>query len=110
MFVSYHHGGDRAYYDAFSQLFDASYDVIQDNSVEREIDSDDAEYVIRRIREDFITGSSCTVVLCGTDTPKRKFVDWEIKATLDKEHGLIGINLPANPRLLNGNVTVPNRL
>jgi hypothetical protein len=38
------------------------------------------------------------------------FVDWEIKATLDKEHGLIGINLPTNPRLLNGNATVPNRL
>jgi hypothetical protein len=37
-------------------------------------------------------------------------VDWEIKATLDKEYGLIGINLPTNPRLLNGNVTVPNRL
>jgi hypothetical protein len=50
------------------------------------------------------------VILCGAETPQRRFVDWEIKATLDKEHGLIGINLPTNPRLLNGNVTVPNRL
>jgi hypothetical protein len=24
-------------------------------------------------------------------------VDWEIKATLDKEHALIGVNLPTNP-------------
>ncbi len=110
IFVSFHHGGDRAYYDAFSKLFADTYDVIQDNSVEREIDSDDAEYVIRKIREESITGSSCTVVLCGAQTPQRKFVDWEIKATLDKEHGLIGVNLPTNPILLNGNVAVPNRL
>lgn len=26
----------------------------------------------------------------------QKFVDWEIKATLDKEHGLIGVILPTN--------------
>jgi hypothetical protein len=110
IFVSYHHGGDRPHYDAFSKLFADTYDVIQDNSVEREIDSDETEYVIRKIREEYITGSSCTVVLCGRETPWRKFVDWEIKATLDKEHGLIGINLPTNPRLPNGNVTVPNRL
>jgi hypothetical protein len=71
VFVSYHHGGDRAYYQAFSKLFADSYEAIQDNSVEREIDSDDAEYVIRRIREDFITGSSCTAVLCGAETTQR---------------------------------------
>ena len=46
VFVSYHHGGDRTYYDAFSQLFANNCQVIQDNSVEREIDSEDAEYVI----------------------------------------------------------------
>ena len=67
IFVSYHHGGDRTYYDAFSKLFADTYDVVQDNSPEREIDSDDSEYVIRRIREEYITGSSCTVVLCGAD-------------------------------------------
>jgi hypothetical protein len=105
IFVSYHHGGDRIYYDAFSRLFADTYQVIEDNSVEREIDSDDSEYVIRKIREEFITGSSCTVVLCGADTPNRKFVDWEIKATLDKEHGLIAVQLPSNPSFL-----VPERL
>ncbi len=116
IFVSYHHGGDRAYYDAFSKLFADTYQVIQDNSVGRQkvindnlvgpqIDSDDAEYVIRKIREDYITGSSCTVVLCGAQTPYRKFVDWEIKATLDKEHGLIAVQLPTNQGFI-----VPSRL
>ena len=105
IFVSYHHGGDRSYYDAFSRLFADTYQVIEDNSVEREIDSDDSDYVIRKIREEFITGSSCTVVLCGADTSNRKFVDWEIKATLDKEHGLTAVQLPPNANFL-----VPERL
>jgi hypothetical protein len=42
IFVSYHHGGDQAYYDAFSKAFHDTYDVIFDNSLERKIDSDDA--------------------------------------------------------------------
>ena len=105
IFVSYHHHGDRAYSDEFTRLFADTYDVVQDNSPEREIDSDDSEYVLRRLREEHITGSSCTVVLCGAGTPQRKFVDWEIKATLDKEHGLIAVQLPTNQQFL-----VPNRL
>tara|TARA_R110001583_G_scaffold195353_1_gene372134 strand:- start:17602 stop:18126 length:525 start_codon:yes stop_codon:yes gene_type:complete len=110
IFVSYHHGGDRFYYERLIALFDDTYEVIQDNSVERSIQSNDTDYVIRAIRERYITGSSCTLVLCGKDTPQRKFVDWEIKATLDKSHGLIGVNLPSNPKTINGKYAVPDRL
>ena len=90
-------------------LFAESHRVIQANSVERQIDSDDAEYVIRTIREEYITGSSCTVVLCGLETPRRKFVDWEIKATLDKQRSLIGINFPTNTKQVDGKFVVPSR-
>ena len=110
IFVSYHHGNDKAYYDAFINMFSNSYDVIHDNSVERAVDSANSDYVIRRIRENYITGSSCTIVLCGPQTPWRKFVDWEIKATLDKRHGLIGVNLPTNTLNANNLYTVPDRL
>lgn len=110
LFLSYHHKNDRDYYDEFLRFFSGTYDVIQDNSVDRVIDSDNVDYVIRQIRENYISGTSCTIVLCGSETPWRKFVDWEIKATLDKQHGLIGINLPSNPIRENGNCTVPNRL
>jgi hypothetical protein len=109
VFVSYHHGGDRAYYESFSRAFCDTYDLIEDNSVDRAIQSDDVEYVTRRLREDFITGSSCTIVLVGAQTWGRKFVDWEIKATLDKEHGLVGVQLPTAPVLLN-QVLMPDRL
>lgn len=110
IFVSYHHNRDQYYYNEFSRLFSDTYDVIRDNSVDRIIDSDDPEYVMRRIRENYITGSSCTIVLCGPETRWRKYVDWEIKATLDKNHGLIGINLPHNPKYFLGRVHKPDRL
>jgi len=110
VFVSYHHGNDRNYYDEFERIFADAYEAIEDNSVDRLIDSADADYVIRKIRENYITGTSCTIVLCGSETPWRKFVDWEIKATLDKQHGLIGVNLPTNPLTPNRTYTVPDRL
>src|SRR4051812_30954377 len=110
VFVSYHHRGDQAYYESFSKTFCDMYDVISDTSVERQIESDDAEYVMRQIRDNYISGSSCTIVLVGRDTWGRKYVDWEIKATLDKQHGLIGVLLPnvvVNPQNV---VYVPARL
>lgn len=110
IFASYHHGGDQAYYDAFSSKFCDNYEVVTDNSLERAVDSEDVDYVIRRIREGYITGTSCTILLVGNDTWGRKYVDWEIKATLDKEHGLIGVYLPTLQKNPNGTVTVPNRL
>lgn len=111
IFVSYHHHGDQAYYDAFSQAFHDTYNVIYDNSLERSIDSDDVNYVMRRIRENHITGTSCTIVLVGAESPKRKYIDWEISATLDKGHALIGVRLPT-ARLTSDNqyVFVPDRL
>jgi hypothetical protein len=109
VFISYHHDRDQGYYDAFAAAFDATYKCIADSSVDRIIDSDDPEYVMRRIREGYITGTSCTIVLCGPETRWRKYVDWEIKATLDKEHGLIGVLLPNNPPVAGG-VHKPDRL
>ncbi len=110
IFVSYHHGEDQANYDAFSKAFHDTYDVIYDKSLERQIDSDNVDYVIQRIRDNYITGTSCTIVLVGKETWGRKYVDWEIKATLDKEHGLIGVCLPSAPRTPENKITVPDRL
>lgn len=110
VFVSYHHDSDQFYYNEFSRTFETTYEAVQDNSLDRWIDSEDPEYVMRRIRETYITGTSCTLVLCGPHTRWRKYVDWEIKATLDKEHGLIGVNLPHNPMDSQGRVHKPDRL
>lgn len=110
VFVSYHHSGDQWYYDEFSHFFGRLYKTVRDNSLSRAINSDNSDYVMRNIREYYITGTSCTFVLCGPQTRWRKYVDWEIKATLDKRHALIGIKLPHNYPDQYGGVNKPDRL
>jgi MTH538 TIR-like domain (DUF1863) len=110
VFVSYHHGGDQGYYNAFTKFFADTYDVMYDNSLDRAYDSDNADYVRWQIGQHDITGTSCTIVLCGVATHERKYVDWEIKATLDKQHGLIGVWLPTLPLLANNATVKPDRL
>lgn len=110
VFISYHHAGDASYYDAFVRVFGQGYELIRDHSVDREIDSLDADYVIRRIRERYLTGASATIVLCGRNTWGRRYVDWEILASLNQEMGLVGLNLPTNLPTLNGTYSVPGRL
>lgn len=109
VFVSYHHGGDQAYYDEFSRFFHDLYEAVRDNSLERLIQSDDSEYVMRQIREQYITGTSCTIVLIGAQSHERKYLDWEIKATLDKCHGLVGVVLPTHAKNPVGEIIVPDR-
>lgn len=110
IFVSYHHGNDQAYYDEFSRFFHDQYESVYDNSIERRIDSDDVQYVMQRIRDKHITGTSCTVVLVGSESHLRKYIDWEIKATLDKQHGLVGVILPSHQKTFDGKIIVPDRL
>lgn len=109
VFLSYHHGPDRAFYEEFSRLASDVYECVEDRSVRTEIDSENPEYVMRRIRENYITGTSCTIVLCGAFTWQRKYVDWEIKASLDKRHGLIGLGLPTAQQVVDG-LRAPDRL
>jgi hypothetical protein len=94
VFVSYHHGGDQAYYNAFSASFQSSYDMITDRSLERARDSNDPEYIMRYIRENHISGSSTIIVLCGLNTPYRKYVDWELYAALAQQTSVVGVKLP----------------
>jgi MTH538 TIR-like domain (DUF1863) len=110
VFVSYHHDGDQYFYNQFSGLFADTFDVFHDKSLDRAYNSDNTDYVRWQIRQNDITGSSCTIVLCGAQTHKRKYVDWEIKATLDTQHGLIGIRLPTLPLSPNGGTVKPERL
>lgn len=51
-----------------------------------------------------------TVVLVGSETWKRKHVDWEIYATLAKKHALLGIVLPTHSKNHLGEIIVPDRL
>jgi hypothetical protein len=64
------------------------------------IKSNNAEYVIGRIRTEEIADSTVTLVLMGSCTHSRRHVDWEIQASLRRgadslPNGLLGIVLPS---------------
>lgn len=75
------------------------------------IKSDNPEYVMSQIRSKYIGDASITIVLLGTCTHSRRYVDWEIKSSLRQEknslpNGLMGIILPS----LGGSAHLPPRL
>ncbi len=97
LFVSYDHYSDGNFYEAFSRLYASQYEIVRDNSLDRELDTQNEGPFFHHLNESGMGDAGCTVVLCGAHTHQSKFVDWEIKATLDRKNGLIGIVLPTNP-------------
>jgi hypothetical protein len=108
VFLSYHHA-DQVAVNVFVRNFRSAFDEMRalgvqttDDYVPPEdqlIDSESASYVLRRIREKYISGTSCTIVLIGQCTWARRYVDWEVAATLrnskqDPRGGLVAITLP----------------
>lgn len=111
VFISFRHKNEQPWFDYFSKKFGDQYEVFYDQSLNTQlVRSDDPEYINRAIREDYIKGSSVTIVLCGAETQKRKYVDWEIYSTLHYEHALLGIALPNAQRTQDGKIIVPDRL
>jgi hypothetical protein len=80
-----HHGDDRDQLQDFIDEFDEGQDAFITRSItmpEDIIDSDDPDYVMRKIRERFLKDSTVTIVMIGECTWARKFVDWEVQASL----------------------------
>ena len=81
------------------------------------IDSDNTDYILDRIRENYLTDSTVTIVLVGKCTWARKFVDWEVYSSLrrgsvNKLNGLLALQLPSAagtapplPKRVSDNVT-----
>jgi hypothetical protein len=69
---------------------------IYDESLKRPFDSTDAVYIRRGIR-DRIWRSSVTVCLLGATTHTSKWVNWELKESLDKGNRIIGMVVPGGP-------------
>jgi len=104
VFVSYHHANDQAYREHFEALFSDHYDILDSQSVQiGDIDLYlNTDRIRQRIRDEYLRNSTVTVVLLGTETWKRKHVDWEIAASIretkfNPRSGLIGIFLPSHP-------------
>jgi hypothetical protein len=118
VFVSFHQADEleaniwiKRYEQYFREIRSLGLDELGDEFAEH-IDSGDSDYVMRRIREDWIAGTSCTIVLLGKCTWARRYVDWEIAATLrnfdeSPRGGLIGVHLPSAGA---GAFKIPDRL
>ena len=68
------------------------------------VDSDNDDYVRSKIREQ-IYGTSTTVVLIGDRTAESDWVDFEIRESLSRGHGVLGIRIKGDD-----NSTVPPAL
>ena len=98
-FVSYHKANSTAvknFLEEFSDVFTAKTVGVTDE--DDFINSEDSEYVMRRIREKYLSNTTVTIVLMGECTKARKYVDWEIASSLRDDPvngrcGLLGINM-----------------
>ncbi len=77
------------------------YNIFDDYSVNTGDISDllNDESIRKKIRDEYLRESTVTLILVGRDIKRRKFVDWEIQASmidtqLNKRSGIIVINLP----------------
>ncbi len=63
------------------------------------IDSENSDYVMSKIREKYLGDSTVTLCMIGACTHSRRYIDWELKATLRRgsytPNGLVGILLPS---------------
>jgi len=115
VFLTYHHA-DQAEVETFIDSFEGDFSELRAIGVSDEddfIDSNDTDYVLRRIREKYITGTSATIALIGQCTWARRYVDWEVAATLrdntnDPRGGLLAVQLAS----IDGrnNVALPPRV
>lgn len=103
-FISYHHA-DQDEVDQFIRDFDHEADTFIARGLGNEMPGDivqstNTDYVMRRIRELYLANSTVTLLMLGKCTWARRYVDWELQASLRRgeattPNGLLGIKLPS---------------
>ena len=100
VFISYHHENDQSYKDDLVTLAEENQ-IFIDMSVDTGDISDDLpdESIREKIRDEYLRNSTVTIVLVGTETKRRKHVDWEIYSSMydgaiNKKSGIVVIMLP----------------
>lgn len=63
------------------------------HKLDREVESNNIDYVKRVIREKYIKPASVCVVLIGNDSWHSDWITWEIKECLQQGMGILGIHL-----------------
>ena len=103
VFVSYYHADDEDYRNEFDRICqDANITVSKSVNIGDIDNGNNTDTVMRIIRDQYLRDATVTAVLIGPNTWKRKYVDWEIAASLrstrhNSRNGLLGIFLPEHP-------------
>ena len=100
VFISYYHDDDQSYKNELVK-FGKRYSIFMDASVDTGDIADNLsdQYIREIIRDHYLRDSTVTIVLVGTETRRRKHVDWEIYSSMydgkvNKKSGIVVINLP----------------
>ncbi len=99
-FISYHQDDVELvsdFVDEFGEVFVPTALGVTDGA--DFVASEDQEYIKRRIRELRLTSTTVTIVIVGNCTWSRRFIDWEIAASLrdaprNKRSGLLALPVP----------------
>ena len=101
VFISYYHTRDQEYKDSLVTFGD-QHRIFVDRSVDTGDISDELsdERIRENIRDNYLRDSTVTIVLVGTETKRRKHVDWEIYSSMydgpvNKKSGIVVVNLPS---------------
>ncbi|MCX7553720.1 TIR domain-containing protein [Marinicella sp. S1101] len=101
VFISYHHANDQWYKEELLR-FNEEYEIFIDRSVDTGDVSDDLsdEQIRTKIRDEYLRDSTVTILLVGTETKKRKHIDWELYSSMingskNKKSGILVIQLPS---------------
>lgn len=101
VFISHHHQNDQSYKESLSR-FGEENGIFLDRSVDTGDISDELsdERIREKIRDEYLRDSTVTILLVGTDTWRRKHIDWEVYSSMfdgpiNKKSGVLVINLPS---------------
>lgn len=98
VFVSYHHKNDQYEANYLRDTYGKD-DTLIDHSLKDAYDDVSDDEILKLIRTNHLKNSTVTIVLIGSKTVSRKWIDWEIYSSLrpygDRtRNGLLGIYLP----------------
>ena len=101
VFISYHHDNDQEYKNGLV-TFGKNNGLFIDGSVDTGDISDDLsdEQIREIIRDDYLSDTTVTILLVGTETKHRKHVDWELYSSMfdgkvNHKFGILVILLPS---------------
>lgn len=98
VFVSYHHLNDQKKADYLRDTYGEN-NTLLDRSLDEAYEDMSDDEILAAIRKEHLKDSTVTIVLIGSETANRKWVDWEIYSSLRpygerSRNGLLGIYLP----------------